>query len=238
MVECSAKKYRADSKKGSPEWQQLGYPAHWLSDILSNILNNQLHTTARFPRTSPLTIAESKEKHSRIRVDAAPLLPEFSSLAAIRLAELPFGVASSLRITRLSDSKQYTIRFKEVPDLEKNHGSMIPCLNLLFAQPDAREAAMNQMTRTRDFTFRRALMDDDHGYHNAAFVALRQKSLLITTWTWDRDARTASFWLDNLLMKKMLTERPVWTVNILRMDTWNDAAITDVLNLLISEGKS
>jgi hypothetical protein len=23
MVECSAKKYRADSKKGSPEWQQI-----------------------------------------------------------------------------------------------------------------------------------------------------------------------------------------------------------------------
>jgi hypothetical protein len=92
--------------------------------------------------------------------------------------------------------------------------------------------------RTPEFTLRRALMDDNQGYHDPAFVALRQKSFVITTWMWDREARTASFWLDSTLMKRMLAERPVWTVAILRTDIWNDAAITDVLNLVVSEGES
>jgi hypothetical protein len=81
-------------------------------------------------------------------------------------------------------------------------------------------------------------MYDDQGYHDAAFVALRQNSFVIITWVWDREARTASFWFDSILMKRMLSERPVWTVNILRTDIWNDAVITEILNLVVSEGES
>jgi hypothetical protein len=36
MVECSAKKYRADSKKGSPEWQQLDATILLAADIVDD----------------------------------------------------------------------------------------------------------------------------------------------------------------------------------------------------------
>jgi hypothetical protein len=217
---------------------ELGYPAHWLSDVVSSILNNQLHTTARFPRTSPLTIAESKQKNTRIHVDIAPFLLELSNLAAMWLAELPFGIANPLRIPCLSNIKQYKVRFTEITGLEKEDRQSARALTLLFARLDAREAAMNQATRVPDFTFRKALMSDDQGYHDAAFVTVRQKSFVIATWTWDRDTRTASFWFDSVLMKQMLPERPMWNVNILRTDVWADAAVTDRLDSVVSEEES
>jgi hypothetical protein len=121
---------------------KLGYPSHWLSDILTSILDNQLHTTARFLRTPPLIIAESEQNHDRIQVDIAPILPEFRTLTAMWLAELSFVIAGQLRIPHLSDIKQYTIRFTEVTDLNKNYEPSIPALTLLLIGLDARSAAM------------------------------------------------------------------------------------------------
>lgn len=40
------------------------------------------------------------------------------------------------------------------------------------------------------------------------------------------------------MMDRMLAERPVWSVNILRMDYWTEAAVIDVLNLVVSTGES
>ena len=61
---------------------------------------------------------------------------------------------------------------------------------------------------------------------------------MITTWTWDREKKTVGFWFDAVMMDRMLAERPVWSVNILRMDYWTEAAVTDVFNLVVSTGES
>jgi hypothetical protein len=217
---------------------EFGYPAHWLSGVLSAILNNQVHTTARFPRTSPLTVEESDQKHRRMHIDIAPFIPELSTLTAMWLSELPFGITTPLTIPKLTTIKRYTICFTDVTDLEKNYEPSIPSLTVIFTRLDARTVAGEEATRMPDFTLRKALMADEQGYHDNAFVLLRHKSVVITTWMWDREQRTADFWFDAALMARMLAERPVWTVNILRMDIWDDAAVTDVLNLVVSAGES
>jgi hypothetical protein len=217
---------------------ELGYPAHWLSEVISAILSNQVHTTARFPCTSPLTVEESDRKHSRMHIDIAPFIPEFSALTAMWMYELPFGIAALLSTPKLSSMKRYTIRFTKVTDQEKNLQPSIPALTVLFTQFDARLAAMDVATRVPDFTLRKALMAGDQGYQDDMFVKLRQKSVVITTWTWDREKKTAGFWFDAAMMDRMLAERPAWSVNILRMNYWKEAAVTDVLNLVLSTGES
>jgi tetratricopeptide (TPR) repeat protein len=217
---------------------ELGYPAHWLSEVISAILSNQVHTTARFPCTSPLTVEESDRKHSRMHIDIAPFIPEFSALTAMWMYELPFGIAALLSTPKLSSMKRYTIRFTKVTDQEKNLQPSIPALTVLFTQFDARLAAMDVATRVPDFTLRKALMAGDQGYQDDVFVKLRQKSVVITTWTWDREKKTAGFWFDAAMMDRMLAERPAWSVNILRMNYWKEAAVTDVLNLVLSTGES
>ncbi|CAN9240073.1 unnamed protein product [Alternaria alternata] len=217
---------------------ELGYPAHWLSEVISAILSNQVHTEARFPSTSPLTVEESGRKHSCMHIDIAPFIPEFSALTAMWMYELPFGIAAPLSIPKLSSIKRYTIRFTDFTHLEKNYQPSIPALTILFTQFDARLAAMDVATRMPDFTLRKALMAGDQGYQDDVFVKLRQKSVVITTWTWDREKKTAGFWFDAAMMDRMLAERPVWSVNILRMDYWTEAAVTDVLNLVVSRGES
>lgn len=210
---------------------EFGYPAHWLSGVLSVILSNQVHTTARFPRTSPLTVEESDQKHPRMHIDVAPFVPELGTLTAMWLSKLPFGIATPLTMPKLTTIKRYTIRFTQVTDLEKNYEPRIPSLAILFSQFHARKSARDEATRVPDFTLRKALMSDDQGYHGDTFVMLRQKSVVITTWDWDKEKRSASFWFSAALMDRMLAERPVWTVNTLRMDFWDDAAVPDVLNL-------
>jgi hypothetical protein len=97
---------------------------------------------------------------------------------------------------------------------------------------------MDVAIRMPDFTLRKALMAGDQGYQDDVFVKLRQKSVVITTWTWDKEKKTAGFWFDAAMMDRMLAERPVWSVNILRMDYWTEAAVIDVLNLVVGTGES
>ncbi|CAN9204036.1 unnamed protein product [Alternaria alternata] len=172
---------------------ELGYPAHWLSEVISAILSNQVHTEARFPSTSPLTVEESGRKHSCMHIDIAPFIPEFSALTAMWMYELPFGIAVPLSIPKLLSIKRYTVRFTDFTHLEKNYQPSIPALTILFTQFDARLAAMDVATRMPDFTLRKALMAGDQGYQDDVFVKLRQKSVVITTWTWDREEKTAGF---------------------------------------------
>jgi hypothetical protein len=212
---------------------KIGYPAHWLSDVLTNFLNNRLHTTARYPRTSPLTIEESGKIHPHIHVDIAPFIPELSTLTAIWLAKLPFGISLALRIPHPSSIRRYTIRFTKIRDDHINRQPSVPALTLLFSRNDARTLACDQASHVVDFTLRKALMADDQGYAEAKFAKLRENCFMVTTWTWDREAKAASFWFDSNVMDRMRVRFPHWTVNILRTDLWDDVAATEALNSVL-----
>lgn len=72
--------------------QHVGYPSHWLSDFLDGILSNNVVTSARPPKTSSLTIAESKKDNPVKRTSVAPFIPEMIALTLIFEPILPFAV--------------------------------------------------------------------------------------------------------------------------------------------------
>ena len=72
--------------------QHLGYPCHWLSDFLDCILSNNVLTSARPPRTSPLAIAETKKDKPVKRISVAPFIPEMIALTLMFEPILPFAV--------------------------------------------------------------------------------------------------------------------------------------------------
>ena len=72
--------------------QHLGYPSHWLSDFLDCILSNYVVTSARPPRTSPLTIAETKKDRPVKKMSVAPFVLEMTTLLLMFEPILPFTV--------------------------------------------------------------------------------------------------------------------------------------------------
>lgn len=75
---------------------EIGYPGHWLSEILGKILDNDVVTSARPPRTSPLQINESREGRSRAsrKLGTAPYILEMRSLTTRFQRFLPFAMST------------------------------------------------------------------------------------------------------------------------------------------------
>lgn len=94
----------------------IGYPAHWLSGVLDNLLSGRITTTARAPRSDSLKIKETKASKPRLSQSIKPFVAELSTLASIWQSALPFGVLSTA-IPRAQEIRKYSIIFPEVFDV-------------------------------------------------------------------------------------------------------------------------
>ena len=72
----------------------VGYPAHWLSRVLDNLLEGKITTTARPPRSDPMKIKETKAAMPTLTQSVQPFVAELSTLASMWQPALPFGVLS------------------------------------------------------------------------------------------------------------------------------------------------
>jgi hypothetical protein len=185
-----------------------GYPAHWLADILSTILNNRVSTTARPPRTYPLRISETKKALPTAHIDLEPFMPEFRTLAALWLAELPFGLITSAPIPPPTKITRYSITFSET---SWNGDTKLPVFTLLLAD------IINIGSIPRDI--RRFLLSDEQGSQDAKARQFRKQCAVITTLEWDMKGKTATFWLDRDSAEKF--KETGWYGMILRTDNWS-----------------
>ena len=76
-------------------FRHLGYPSHWLSDFLAQILSNTAVISARPPKTCPLDIEESTRKNPITKLSITPFVPELTSLSLIFQPFLPFTIVTS-----------------------------------------------------------------------------------------------------------------------------------------------
>lgn len=75
---------------------ELGYPAHWLSEVVSTILSGTITTTARAPRTIPLSLKEAKQNFINRKMCVKPFVAEFCTLVTVWQCVLPFGLLTSI----------------------------------------------------------------------------------------------------------------------------------------------
>ncbi|KAF4632283.1 hypothetical protein G7Y89_g5844 [Cudoniella acicularis] len=73
-----------------PHMVSLGYPAHWLSEVLNNIISNHVLTTARPPRTKPMRAIDIDRPHPLRKLCTAPFSYELATLAQLFQPLLPF----------------------------------------------------------------------------------------------------------------------------------------------------
>lgn len=107
---------------------ELGYLAHWLSEALVQILEDQVTTFARPPETS-LTIAEARRGNPTKRLTTAPFITEMVTLTAMSLPSLPFGVITSA-LPNVAHIYRYKIAFKLLTQF--GDGISLPVFVLVF----------------------------------------------------------------------------------------------------------
>lgn len=72
----------------------VGYPSHWHSEVLFNILENNVLSTCRPPRKDATKPAALKVKHPEKKLCTTPFAPEMNTLARIFAPLLPFQLIS------------------------------------------------------------------------------------------------------------------------------------------------
>ncbi|CZR68941.1 uncharacterized protein PAC_18842 [Phialocephala subalpina] len=84
----------------------LGYPSHWMSDVLNNIIESKVTTTARPPRTKPMRPADVRREYRSCHLCTAPFAQEMATLARLFEPLLPFSLTVA-NIPQESDIYEY-----------------------------------------------------------------------------------------------------------------------------------
>lgn len=199
---------------------EVGYPSHWLSEVLAQILENQVVTTARPPQTSPLKIEESRKDHPMKQLSCAPFIDEMRSLTALFLPLLPFSIMTSV-LPRIEEIYEYKIAFTVLCP----GGTGLPVFVLVFWNEKlAADAYGSSPAGPPDL---RLVLHPDCGMPRSRSKSeelriLRQKGVkLVTTFKWDPVKCVASFWIAEGVMEEMQV-RGGWLCAIYRTDIWDD----------------
>ena len=190
--------------------QSAGYPSHWLSEIWEQILSGSIVSSARPPRSEPLSIKESKANTPAIEQSTKPFVAELTTLTTLWQPILPFAI-SSPNLPRLDQVHKYSVRFQSVKDNAAN----IPTFILAFY-----DKKMPETTWTS--SLRKHLLDDEKGLPKMSSNArkINDEGLhIITTWKYERETRTATFWFRQDVLEKLKSQNKL-RVAIWRTDNW------------------
>ena len=185
-----------------------GYPAHWLSGVLSSIVSGKISSRARPPRSLPLKIREVRAKMPVLERSTAPFVAEMTTLLSMYQISLSFGVLAP-QLPTIDAVRKYAYTLDEVPlhpVPEPNH------FVLVFF--DAYDLKPNTID------LRHYLLSDETADDSSQAERIRERGLhILTTWNWDRAGKPVTFWLRQDVMEEM--KKGVWAVSIWRTDNWD-----------------
>ena len=181
----------------------VGYPAHWISTVLDNLLTGKITTKARPPSTDPLAPEEIANEMSSLKQSTAFFVAELSTLIAMWQSVMPFGILAP-NLPLVDKVRRYSCKMNEVDVLP----SSTPSLVLVFIN----SATLPQRDHLNDY-----LVTDEFDQGEIP-VVVREKSLhVLSTRTWEPSDNTASFWLRSDVMADMKRE-PLWCAMLWRTD--------------------
>ena len=197
--------------------RSIGYPSHWMGQILTNIITDNVVTTARPPTTCPISLKEVSAREPPMKFSMLPFLAEMSTLTAQFLRILPFAViVDDGVIPGLESIREYTVTFNRKNDPPRESCDAVRAdWILVFAKWD--ELSRVLLKRPFAYTstqFRSALMDED------LLRQMRGGFHVVTTWTWDRGKRQVRFWLREDVGEEVRKIEKGWRVEVFRTDLW------------------
>lgn len=204
----------------------LGYPSHWLSEALTNILDDKVITSARPPWKLPMKVPDVKHDYPEKKLTTAPFRQEFATLTQLFQPLLPFSLASRT-IPPLSTIHSYTIAFPSYT----SYSSQQTCLLLVFYNPllfpsmSPRPSTLTLSPTQAPPPSLRPLLDPspaseiDPSFCGPQYTRFREEGVACwTSFSWDAASRTARAWMSTTLVDKLVKED--WCCALWRVDLW------------------
>lgn len=190
----------------------IGYPSHWLSGVLLDILQNNVKTTARHPETYSLTVEEVRRRNPLKKLSTAPFAPEMRALTSVFQPLLPFAVLDPNLLT--SDRIfQCSIVFKDLYYFDTSRPDYIIVFRHKKLNKDFRAAPGTDVLRP--------VLISDADNRTTIGKAREEGLCVISTFKWDRPTATVSFWLGENDLEVFLGEgENAWEGYIWRTDYW------------------
>lgn len=185
--------------------QSIDFPAHWLSSIIDDIIQNRVITRAR-PNTAPLSAPDSSktEKAPLRPICVTPFSMEMEAALTIWFPLLTFGI-TAVEFSDAVNVKNYTIKLNSTTDQMSTFEESLPVLALWFSTNSAKKINVD-------------LARDLVGNHNAV-----QSVRLVSTFEWDYSTKMAKFMCSTSSMELLQIQN--FTVRIIRTDTWETVSV-------------
>lgn len=202
----------------------LGYPAHWISAIVAALCQGRITTTARAPRSLPVTAADLRRTYQPRSMSVAPFRAELTTLLAVWRRLMPCGLLAPLAPP--GRARRYAVAFPAFDDLVAPH---LPHLVLAFwdAAAVGGGGGDDDDEPPSGTDFRATLLDDEDSdrffaleeAEGGAARRIRDTGLhILSAFRYATETRTAEFWLLEDVMEQM--RKGDWVVNIVRTDSW------------------
>jgi len=209
--------------------KESAYPAHWLSEVLEQFLEDRVVTSARPPQTSPLKTSEAQMVVPMKRLSTAPWTVEMTTLAVMFQPVLTFPLFTT-SLPEPSSILSYT--FIPTPVLEFYPD--LPVYNLLFMhQKLLKDATGLDVSKAPEYNGGNYYGDPDlrlllqpeieeripSSKRNACRELQGKGLTVITTFAWDAEQGEATFWMNRDRMD-MMKASGEWAVAMGRTDNW------------------
>lgn len=194
---------------------EIGYPAHWISSIVEDILYDRVTTTVRPLEEAPARNPTLEKQHPAKHVSTAPFRAEMEVLLCTWMRLLPFGIVSPPHIPR--PEKIFEYRFSIASPMVRDE--FVSVLALVF-YPESLLAKFLATTHSgggRKPSFRSMLAGT--GTKTPEGKRLREKVIVVSTFGWDAEDREVTVKMKEGWIEDQRREER-WVVGLWRTDEW------------------
>lgn len=192
---------------------EMGYPAHWVSSIVEDILNNQVMTTIRPLEEVPTRGPTLEKEHPAKHVSTAPFRAEMEVLLCTWMRLLPFGIVSPAHIPR--PEKIFEYRFSISSPMARDEFAHV--LALVFYPESLLEKLIATNRGGWKTCFRGMLAGT--GPETPEKKRIREKVIMISTFGWNAEDREVTVKMREGWIEEQRREER-WVAALCRTDDW------------------
>ncbi|KAI8307905.1 putative tetratricopeptide [Colletotrichum sp. SAR11_59] len=189
----------------------VGYPAHWLSGVLSSVCEGSISTTARAPRELVVSPENLSTSYPQRKICLNPWRAEFTTLLSLWTGLFPFGIiAMENALVPAEKVVECNVAF---PEFFEAQGRVMHFVLAIFNTTEV---------DPRNFDLRELLSDDEAGNSSDAARKFRENSVhIVTAFRFSTATRTATFWMRQDVLDEF-TSTDSWQICICRTDSWEE----------------
>lgn len=209
----------------------LGYPSHWLSEVLLAIIEDQVITTARPPRAFPAGPDDVSREYPERKLSTAPFADEMKTLVAMFQQALLFSISPSV-IPSVDTIHEYS--FSMPSDGDVCSSSSTDILLLVFNKPsslspyDAGQGMnLENMMRNLQRPSHRYILDPSFYELNKLlgteeYVQLREGGMKVwINFKWYIEESKASVEMYGAVVDMMISKN--WECTLVTIETWQSS---------------